>query len=128
MPGERILVVDDNATNLKLVRIVLQEEGYTVDAAASAKAALDSVRAARPQLILMDLQLPGMDGFALTRLLRQDPTLDDTPILALTAFAMKGDEDRARSAGCDGYLTKPFELESLAAAIRELLAAPRQRR
>jgi CheY-like chemotaxis protein len=117
MAGESILIVDDNATNLKLARITLQAEGYLVSTACDAEDTLRQLSTWIPRLILMDIQLPLMDGFQLTRLLKADDRTKDIVILALTASAMKGDEERARAAGCDGYIAKPFDVELLPRTI-----------
>jgi len=117
----RILIVDDNPTNLKLASLLLESEGYVVDRASSAESALERIRELLPDLILMDIELPGMDGLSLTRLLKKDPTTRHIPVIALTAFAMKGDEEKARDAGCQGYLTKPLNTRTLAAEIIEAL-------
>ncbi|MET0339951.1 MAG: response regulator [Polyangiales bacterium] len=109
MSDKRVLVVDDNATNLKLITCLLATEPCEVVTATSAERALELMRAARPDLLLLDLQLPDMDGLELTRILRADPQLADLPIVAVTAYAMKGDEERAREAGVDGYVTKPID-------------------
>lgn len=113
MAGELILAVDDHAVNLKLIRVLLAGLGYTVRTAGDAEAALTEIAAARPRLILMDLQLPGMDGFELTRRLKANAATRDIVIVAMTAYAMKGDEQRALDAGCDGYLSKPIDTRSL---------------
>src|SRR5256885_2584872 len=127
MSGEPILIVDDNATNMKLVRILLASEGYDVRTAADAEEALNVLKEFSPRLILMDIQLPGIDGLELTRRLKADPATADVLIVALTAYAMKGDEEKARAAGCDGYLVKPIDTRTLAATVRGLLGpgAPR---
>lgn len=124
-----ILVVDDNEVNLKLLRLLLESEGHAVRTASSAVEALALLeQEARPQVILMDIQLPGMDGLELTRRLKADPRYGDIPVIAVTANAMKGDADRALAAGCDDYLTKPIDLEILLATIEARLAgAPRSR-
>ena len=127
MAGEPLLIVDDNPTNLKLARVLLAGEGYQVRTAGDAEEALRVLEAFRPRLILMDLQMPGMDGFELTRRLKRDPTLASTVILALTAYAMKGDEERALAAGCDGYVAKPLDTRTLGATIEGYLAAARGR-
>jgi CheY-like chemotaxis protein len=119
--GERILIVDDNPTNLKLVAVLLSAEGYEVRTAADAEEALAELARERPRLILMDLQLPGMDGLTLTRRLKADPATQDIPILALTAYAMKGDEQKARDAGCDAYITKPIDTRALPGQIARFL-------
>jgi two-component system cell cycle response regulator DivK len=120
--GEPILIVDDNPTNLKLARVMLAAEGYEVRVAVDAEEALKMLDGFHPRLILMDLQLPGMDGLSLTRRLKEDPATSDVAILALTAYAMKGDEEKARQAGCDGYITKPIDTRTLPAVIAGVLA------
>jgi two-component system, cell cycle response regulator DivK len=110
MPDDRILVVDDNPTNQKLARILLEGEGYEVCTANDAEEALELVASFGPRIILMDIQLPGMDGLELTRRLKASPQHAGIVIIALTAYAMKGDEEKARAAGCDGYITKPIDL------------------
>ena len=122
MAGEPILIVDDNPTNLKLARVVLAAEGYEVRVAVDAEEALAMLEGFHPRLILMDLQLPGMDGLTLTRLLKEDPATSGVAILALTAYAMKGDEEKARQAGCDGYITKPIDTRTLPGVIAGVLA------
>ena len=108
MSNKRVLVVDDNVTNLKLITCLLATESCEVSTATSAEHALELLRAERPDLLLLDLQLPDMDGLELTRVLRADPGLASLPIVAVTAYAMKGDEARARAAGVDSYVTKPI--------------------
>jgi CheY-like chemotaxis protein len=117
-----ILVVDDNPLNAKLTRLVLQQEGCVVQTAADATEALDVLSRFTPRVILMDLQLPGMDGFELTRRLKGDPALAGVIIIALTAYAMKGDEERAAAAGCDGYIAKPIETRQLMSQIRAFVS------
>ncbi|MBI2187146.1 MAG: response regulator [Acidobacteria bacterium] len=121
MPGERILIVDDNPVNLKLVRVVLTVEGYDVRTATDAGEALAVLEMFRPRLILMDLQLPGMDGLELTKRLKADAVMKDTLIVAVTAYAMKGDEEKALAIGCDGYLTKPIDTRTLPAVVARYL-------
>jgi CheY-like chemotaxis protein len=118
-----ILIVDDNPTNAKLLAYVLSRAGYQVATAADAGEALAAVAADRPRLILMDLQLPGIDGFELTRRLKADPATAGIVIVAVTAYAMTGDEDRARAAGCDGYLPKPIDTRTLAGTVASYLGA-----
>jgi CheY-like chemotaxis protein len=118
-----ILIVDDNPTNAKLLAYVLSRRGYPVTTAADAGEALAAIAADRPRLILMDLQLPGIDGFELTRRLKADPTTAGIVIVAVTAYAMTGDEDRARAAGCDGYLPKPIDPRTLADTVASYLGA-----
>jgi CheY-like chemotaxis protein len=117
MAGEKILIVDDNPTNLKLVAYLMSANGYEVSTAQDADAALAAIARNTPRLILMDLQLPGVDGLELTRKLKSDPTTKGIIIVAVTAYAMKGDEDRAYAAGCDAYITKPIDTRSLPATI-----------
>jgi DNA-binding response OmpR family regulator len=121
MAGEPILIVDDTPVNLKLTRILLVNEGYKVMTAASAEEALELLRSYHPQLILADIQLPGIDGLELTRRIKKNDDTRDITVVALTAFAMKGDEQKAVDAGCDGYITKPIDTRSLGARIREHL-------
>lgn len=113
MPALSILVVDDNPMNLKLVCVVLEMQGHEVRHALDAEQALSQMAAWRPRVILMDLQLPGMDGLELTRRLKADPATSDIVILAITAYAMKGDKQKALEAGCDGYITKPIDTRAL---------------
>jgi CheY-like chemotaxis protein len=119
----KILVVDDNPTNLKLVSDVLESSGYEVLKAEDAEAALLVIERTQPRLILMDIALPGMDGLTLTRKLTSDPTTRDIRIIALTAFAMKGDDAKAREAGCDGYITKPIDTRALPGLVADVLKA-----
>jgi len=123
MPGEGILILDDNAANLKLARILLEVEGYEVRTATDAEDAIRQVSTFTPRLILMDIQLPGMDGLELTRRLKADVATKDIVILALTAYAMKGDEEKARAAGCDGYIAKPIDIRSLPKVIAQHLGS-----
>lgn len=124
MSGESLLVVDDNERNLKLARAVLEIAGFVVRGAADAEEALAEIAAELPALILMDLELPGMDGLTLTRKLKADPRTAAVRIVALTAFAMKGDDVRAYEAGCDGYIPKPIDVGRFGAQIAEVLARP----
>ena len=122
MSKGKVLIVDDNATNLKLVRVLLTAEGFDVQVASDAEEALKILDCFVPQIILMDVQLPGMDGLELTRLLKADPRRRDIIIIALTAYAMKGDDERARAAGADGYLSKPVNTRTLPSEIESYLA------
>lgn len=121
MSREKILIVDDNLINLKLARVLLVSEGYEVQTAVDAEEALKLIEIFSPQLILMDIQLPGIDGLELTRRLKANPSTKNIIILALTAFAMKGDEEKAREAGCDGYITKPIDTITLPKIIARYL-------
>jgi len=122
MAGERILIVDDNATNLKLVAYLMKANGYTVDTALDAESAIVAIRINHPDVILMDIQLPGIDGLELTRRLKADPTTRDIVIVAVTAYAMKGDQAKALAAGCDDYITKPIDTRTLPETIARHLA------
>jgi CheY-like chemotaxis protein len=121
-----ILVIEDNPSNLKLVRICLEKRGYTISAASDAEEGLEFLKSNQPDLILMDLQLPGMDGWQLASLLKKNPQTQNIPIIALTAYAMKGDELKAASAGCDGYITKPFDTRTLGQTISDFLERNQQ--
>jgi CheY-like chemotaxis protein len=120
--GEPILIVDDHPANLKLARVVLSGAGFEVRTVPDAEEALAILERFRPRLILMDLQLPGMDGFELTRRLKADPARRGIVIVALTAYAMKGDEEKARQAGCDGYLSKPIDTRTLPDVVAGFIA------
>jgi CheY-like chemotaxis protein len=121
MAGEAILIVDDNIINLKLLRLTLSLAGYDVRTAVDAEQASTVLASFRARLILMDLQLPGMDGLELTRRLKADAATRDAIVVAVTAYAMKGDEERALAAGCDGYVTKPIDTRSLASTVADYL-------
>jgi CheY-like chemotaxis protein len=125
MAGEPILVVDDQPQNLKLVRVLLAGAGYDVHTAGDAEEALQLLDWFTPRLILMDLQLPGMDGLELTRRLRTDPARCNVVIVALTAYAMVGDEAKALAVGCDGYVVKPIDIDGLLATVQAHLAVGR---
>ena len=118
---EQILIVDDNATNLKLLRVLLSKEGYKIRTAESAEDAMAVLKESRPHLILMDIQLPGMDGLDLTRQLKADPDTRDIIILAVTSYAMKTDQEKALAAGCNGYVTKPIDTRALPDLVRRYL-------
>jgi len=122
MASERILIVDDNATNLKLVAYLMKANGYTVDTALDAESAIVAIRNNHPDVILMDIQLPGIDGLELTRRLKADPATRDIVIVAVTAYAMKGDQAKALAAGCDDYITKPIDTRTLPETIARHLA------
>ncbi|HEV8358989.1 MAG TPA: response regulator [Candidatus Thermoplasmatota archaeon] len=121
-----ILVVEDNPQNMKLASVLLRSEGYEVRGAGDAASARRLIEAALPDLILMDVGLPGMDGLTFTRELRADPRTRTVPIIALTAFAMKGDDLKALDAGCDDYIAKPFETMRLLQAVADVLAGARR--
>lgn len=116
-----ILVVDDNPTNLKLACDVLEMEGYGVERAMNAEEARAVVGKVSVDLILMDIELPGMDGLTLTRVLKADKSTSSIPIVAMTAFAMKGDDQKAIRAGCEGYITKPIDTRRFPQQVKEFL-------
>ena len=118
----RVLVVEDNAANMKLAKFLLESVGHTVLSATNAEAGLTMARDEQPDLILMDIQLPGMDGLEACALLKHDDATRAIPVIALTALAMKGDEERIRAAGCDGYIAKPMRYQSFLATIAAHLA------
>lgn len=121
MAGEPILIVDDNPINLKLTRVLLTQVGYEVKTAPDAEEAQKIIGVFKPRLILMDIQLPGIDGLELTRRLKSAPETKDILVLALTAYAMKGDDEKAKAAGCDGYITKPIDTQTFPALIAGFL-------
>jgi two-component system cell cycle response regulator DivK len=121
MAKEPILIIDDNPSNVKLARLLLANAGYEVRTASDSTEALETLRSFSPRLILMDIQLPGMDGLKLTRRLKEDPLTRDSIIVAVTAYAMRGDEERAKAAGCDGYMSKPIDTRTFVDQIRRYL-------
>ena len=123
MKAPRVLIVDDNTMNIDLVSFLLAADSMQVDAALDAAQAHARIAAQQPDLILMDIQLPGVDGLELTRQLKRDPATRHIAVVALTAYAMKGDDARMRAAGCDGYIAKPVEVATFARQVRAFLAA-----
>ena len=123
MAGERILLVEDNPQNRRLAQFLLQAHGYSVYEATTGEAALALAKTLRPALILMDLQLPGVDGYAVTQRLKEDPVTAAIPVVALTAYAMPGDREKALAAGCAGYITKPIDTRAFPAAVQQYLAS-----
>ena len=123
-----ILIVDDNPIDLKLVGELLEIEGFRTERVSDAEQAQRTLTSMLPDLILVDIALPGMDGLSFTRLVKADPRLAQVPVIALTAFAMPGDQERAHASGCDGYLTKPVSARQFSAQIVEILAAVAARR
>ena len=117
-----VLIVEDNAANMTLAAFLLESAGHTVLKATDAEIGLTLARAEHPDLILMDIQLPGMDGLEATALLKADVATRSIPVIALTALAMKGDEERIRGAGCDGYIAKPMRYKDFLATVAEKLA------
>jgi CheY-like chemotaxis protein len=121
MATKKILVVDDNLVNLKLASDVLECSGFNVIKAGDAEEAQAVLARDLPDLILMDIALPGMDGLTLTRKLKAEPRTRHIHVIALTAFAMKGDDEKALEAGCDGYITKPIDTRRLAEQVMDVL-------
>jgi two-component system, cell cycle response regulator DivK len=117
----KVLVVEDNPANMTLATFLLKSAGHTVLSATDAESGLTLARSEQPDLILMDIQLPGMDGLQATALLKADEATRAIPVIALTALAMKGDEERIRAAGCDGYIAKPLAYREFLATISILL-------
>jgi two-component system, cell cycle response regulator DivK len=128
MRGDGVLIVDDNPANLRLAEAVLTGAGHEVHAATDSESALQAVGALHPRLILMDIQLPGMDGLELTRRLKADAETRDIVIVATTAYAMAEDEAKAMRAGCDGYLTKPIDVARLPGVVAGYLSGAHRNR
>ena len=119
--SKRILVVEDQMDSLQIVRDLLRVNGYEMTEAQNGEEAIAAVAKERPDLILMDIQLPVMDGYEATRRIKADPSLRSIPIIAVTAYALSGDEEKARAAGCDDFVPKPYSPRQLLAKIREFL-------
>ena len=117
-----ILIVEDEPRNVTLLRDLLQVSGYKTIEATDGKQGVELAKARKPDLILMDIQMPEMDGLEATRILKADATTRNIPVLALTAYAMKGDEERILQAGCDGYITKPIDIQGLVKEVAEYLS------
>jgi CheY-like chemotaxis protein len=109
MAGEKILLVEDNEVNRRLAEFLLRSKGYQVREATTAQEAFDILKTERPDLIVMDIQLPGMDGLEATKKIKEQPEMADIPIVAVTSYAMKGDRENALAVGCVGYITKPID-------------------
>ncbi len=124
--GQKILVVEDNELNLKLFCDLLRAHGYEAEPVRDGREAVDRARALRPDLIVMDIQLPHVSGLELIETIKADAILGPTPIMAVTAYAAKGDEERIREAGAEGYVSKPISVVRFVEAVRALLAAPRK--
>ena len=123
MAGERILLVEDNPMNRRVAQFLLKAQGYIVDEARDGQEALDMLKTRLPDLILMDLQLPGLDGYTATKIIKQDAVTKNIPVVALTAYAMSGDAERAQEAGCEGYITKPIDPDEFSQVVAGYLKA-----
>ncbi|CCG06630.1 FOG: CheY-like receiver [Pararhodospirillum photometricum DSM 122] len=121
--AKKILIVEDNDLNMKLFNDLLQANGYETLQAKDGRNVLDLVREHRPDLILMDIQLPEVSGLEITRMLKEDPALRPIPVIAVTAFAMKGDEEKIREGGCEGYIAKPISVASFLQTVARFLGA-----
>ncbi len=121
MARERILIVEGNPLNLELISNILEANGYAITSAMTGSEALKQVDAEIPDLILMDIQLPGLDGLTVTGMIKEKPGMANIPIIALTAHAMWGDEEKAREAGCDGYISKPIDTRAITKTIQPFL-------
>jgi len=119
--NRRILYIEDNEQNLYLVRFMLEKQGYEVCEARDGQEGIDSAAALLPDLILLDIQLPQMDGYAVARALRQNPDLTGTPIVAVTSYAMAGDREKAIEAGCNGYIEKPINPDTFMQQVEQHL-------
>lgn len=123
--ASRVLVIEDTEDNRRIIRVVLTKAGYGYLEAVDGASGLAMARAERPDLVLLDVQLPGMDGYEVARRLKADPDINWVPIIAVTSYALAGDEAKARAAGCDGYVAKPFSPLLLLAKVTEILEGSR---
>ena len=121
MKIKTILVIEDNKLNMKLVNGLVKIGKYRMIEAIDAESGIELIREQRPDLVLMDIQLPGMDGLSATKIIKEDPELKDIPIVALTSYAMQGDEEKALAAGCTGYITKPIDTRNFLKTISQYL-------
>ncbi len=121
MKIKTILVIEDNKLNMKLVNGLIKIGKYRMLEAVDAESGIELIREQRPDLVLMDIQLPGMDGLSATKVIKEDPELKDIPIVALTSFAMQGDEEKALAAGCTGYITKPIDTRNFLETVSQYL-------
>lgn len=117
-----VLIVEDNRMNSRLAEFVLERDGFNVRTATTAEEAIEDVRNEKPDLILMDIQLPGMDGLEATRILKGDSKTSSVPIVAITAHAMRGDEERIMACGCEGYIAKPINTWKLAEVVQKYIS------
>ncbi|MBI2997453.1 MAG: response regulator [Deltaproteobacteria bacterium] len=125
MTGEKILLVEDNPVNRRLAEFLLRSQGYQILQAGTAQEAFELLKCERPDLIVMDIQLPGMDGLEATKKLKEDPITADIPIVAVTSYAMKGDREKALSAGCAAYITKPIDKTTFIQEVASHLGSTR---
>ena len=121
MTTKTILMVEDNELNMKLVRGLIKIGKYRMLEAIDAESGIEQIREQRPDLVLMDIQLPGMDGLSATKIIKEDPSLKDIPIVALTSYAMQGDEEKALEAGCKGYIAKPINTRKFLETVAHYL-------
>ena len=121
MQNKMVLVIEDNPLNMKLIRTLLQLGDFDMLEAPDAENGIELAKKIKPDLILMDIQLPGMDGLNATQIIRNDPSLKEIPIVAITSYAMHGDEQKAKSAGCSGYIAKPIDTRSFLDTINEYM-------
>jgi len=124
LSAPRVLIVDDNALNITIAQVVLLAEQFEVETATDGLEAVQKVATFRPDLILMDIQMPGIDGLEVARDLKSEPSTRHIRIVAFTAMAMRGDEAKLRAAGCDGYLSKPIDVKEFGSQVRGCLQAP----
>ena len=120
--GKKILIIEDNPLNRELMMTVLKARGYELEALEDARGAVDKIKEFKPDLLLLDIMLPGIDGLTLTGDIRNDPETEDLKIIAVTAYAMRGDRERIIEAGCDGYISKPVDTRKLPGQIEEYLS------
>ena len=121
MSAKRILIIEDTEDNRRILRDLLTNAGFELIEATDGQAGVDAAAAHRPDLILMDIQLPVLDGYEATRRIKADPALSAIPVIAVTSYALSGDEAKTRAAGCDGYIAKPFSPRQLLAMVRQHL-------
>jgi two-component system cell cycle response regulator DivK len=119
--SRQVLIVEDQDDLRDILRLALEGAGYTVFEAANGRQGVEMVAAKRPDLVLMDIQMPVLDGYDATREIKASPDLSQTPVIAISSYAMKGDEEKARAAGCDDYVTKPYSPRALLAKVRQHL-------
>ncbi|HWK37276.1 MAG TPA: response regulator [Hyphomicrobium sp.] len=125
VPGKTVLIVEDNELNMKLFHDILAAHGYATIQTRNGLEALDLAREHRPALILMDIQLPEISGLEVTKWIKEDDELRDIPVVAITAFAMKGDEERIRSGGCEAYISKPISVSNFLETVQRFVGEPR---